>query len=343
MVAVHRPKLNLERLDERLVPSVTVLDLTTTGAVATAPSGAIVEQIDPQPTGTGYVQAFLRIQGKDGGVEQGYNTDGRPLQFDEKKSAEFTHSITLGDVPLVAVNNVYYREFFLGINQKASSPYLSLDEVQIFLGSAGNLTGYNPSSNTLARLSPVFDLNSAGAVSVKLNANLSSGNGSGDMALLVPEAAFAGADPSSSLYLYSKFGAQPGETSNGGFEQWWLPAVQSAPALGSISGSVLVAGANQPISNVTIYLVGTDSLGNPVTLSTVTDIYGNYSFNYLNAGTYSIVQVLPLFNIVISESLGTVNGIGDGMTDSVNAQFTKVTLTFGQNGAGYVFFDGVIG
>jgi hypothetical protein len=343
MFADHRPKLNLECLDERLVPSVTILDLTTTGAVATAPSGAIVEQIDPQPTGTGYVQAFLRIQGKNGGVEQGYNTDGRPLQFDEKKSAEFTHSITLGDVPAVTVNNVNYREFFLGINQKASSPYLSLDEVQIFLGNVGNLTDYNPSTGTLSGLSPVFDLNSAGAVSVELNANLSSGNGSGDMALLVPQAAFAGANSNTYLYLYSKFGAQPDETANGGFEQWWLPASQPAPTLGSISGSVLVAGANVPIPNVTIMLQGMDSMGNPVNLSAITDANGNFSFNSLNAGTYSIIQVLPLFNIVIAETLGTVNGVGGGSMDLGNAQFFNVTLSSGQNGVGYVFYDGVIG
>src|SRR5579872_3889691 len=141
MIIARQTKLSVERLDDRLVPSVTLLDLSTSGAVATAPSGAIVEQIDPQPTGTGYVQAFVRIQGaaKGGGIEQGYNTDARPLQFDEKNSPEFTHSITLGQVPVVTVNGSNYLEFFLGVNQKASSPYLSLDEVQIFLGNAGNL------------------------------------------------------------------------------------------------------------------------------------------------------------------------------------------------------------
>ncbi|HEV3385932.1 MAG TPA: SdrD B-like domain-containing protein [Gemmata sp.] len=339
MSVAKRSQLHAELLNDRIVPSVTVLDLSTSGAVATAPSGAIVEQIDPQPTGTGYVQAFVRIQGKNGGIEQGYNTDARPLQFDEKSSPEFTHSITLGQVPIVTVDGVNYLEFSLGVNQKASSPYLSLDEVQIFLGSAGNLTGYDPSTNTLAGLSPLFDINSNGAVSVKLNANLSSGNGSGDMALLVPDAAFVGSNPNSYLYLYSKFGEQPGETSNGGFEQWWLPPAQPAPALGSLSGSVIVAGSTMPIPGVTIQLQGKDSQGNPVSASTTTGMNGNFTFTNLPAGTYSIMQVVPAGYIAVSEMVGTVNGVSDGTPDQTNTQITAITISAGQNGIGYIFED----
>ena len=69
-----------------------------------------------------------------GGSEQGYNTDARPLQFDENKSPQFTRSLTLGEVPVVNVGGVEYREFLLDINQKSSASLLSLDEVRVFLG-----------------------------------------------------------------------------------------------------------------------------------------------------------------------------------------------------------------
>ena len=93
-----------------------MLDLTAYGAEATA-NGAILQQTDAQPTGTGNIRSFVRIQGLCG-VEQGYNTDARPLQFNEKKSPQFTRSLTLGDVPIVVVNGTAYREFLLDINER---------------------------------------------------------------------------------------------------------------------------------------------------------------------------------------------------------------------------------
>src|SRR5262245_33751791 len=150
MHRAQRP--HLEHLDPRLVPSATVLDLTHAGDEKTAPNGAIVQQCDAQPTGTGYIRAFVRVQGAapGGGTEQGYNTDGRPLQFDENSSPQFTRSLTLGQVPVVTVDGVAYREFLLDINQKSSSPRLSLDEVRVFLGDSANLTGYDATMKTLA-------------------------------------------------------------------------------------------------------------------------------------------------------------------------------------------------
>src|SRR5690242_11620025 len=98
-------RLSVEQLDDRTLLSATVpsvLDLTTHGAeVGTA--GFIARQVDAQPTGTGVINSFVRIQGAaaGGGAEQGYNTTARPLQFDENKSPQFTRSLTLGQVPVV--------------------------------------------------------------------------------------------------------------------------------------------------------------------------------------------------------------------------------------------------
>jgi hypothetical protein len=345
MPTTPRNALDFETLDERLVPSATVLDLTTQGATATAANGAIVEQVDPQPMGTGHIHAFVRIQGDHAdGTEQGYNTDGRPLQFDEKTNANFTRSINLGSVPVVEVNGVNYREFLLDINQDQKSPLLSLDEVQMFLGATGNLTGYDTSTGTatLSGLAPVFDLSPGGSTEVLLNSALTSGLGSGDMALLVPDANFAGADPNSYLYLYSHFGAMSGATANGGYEQWSVPSNppnQVPPAIGSISGGVFQAGSNTPLANVTILLQGTDINGNTVSLSTTTDANGLFSFGNLAAGTYSIFQQVPTSLTDVAQQVGTINGTQVGTSNVGAADFTDVTLGNGQNGIQYYFFD----
>src|SRR5262245_42592001 len=113
--------LTFTRLDDRIVPAAAILDLTSAGASSSA-AGAIVRQVDADFLDTDNMDTFVRIQRPgSGGSEQGYNTDARPLQFDEKNSAQFTHSLTLGSVPLIEQNNVLYREFVLDINQKASA------------------------------------------------------------------------------------------------------------------------------------------------------------------------------------------------------------------------------
>ncbi len=192
-------RLDLETLDKRLVPAV-LIDLTHHGDQQPAGDG-VVAQTDAQPTGTGYIRSFVRVQGASsgGGAEQGYNTDARPLQFDENKSPQFTRSLTADLVPTVTYNGGTYREFLLDINQKSSgsASKLSLDDVRIFLGSAGNLTATSAEASsgvhTLAGLTPVFDLDGGGVDrTVLLDARLNSGSGSGDMRLLVPDSAFAG-------------------------------------------------------------------------------------------------------------------------------------------------------
>src|SRR5262245_30513946 len=67
-----------------------MLDLTTAGASGFI-NGAFFQQTGPQPTGTGAIQSFVRIQRNVS--EQGYNTDYRPVQFDEKSDPNFTRSL----------------------------------------------------------------------------------------------------------------------------------------------------------------------------------------------------------------------------------------------------------
>ena len=122
----------LESLEGRLVPSAATVDLSTAGAQGTV-NGALFQQGSVQPAGSGVIDAFVRIHGLGGaGTEQGYNTDARPLQFDENKSPTFTRSIQLSDVPEVTIGGVAYRVFLLDINQKSSQPLVSLDQLRLF-------------------------------------------------------------------------------------------------------------------------------------------------------------------------------------------------------------------
>jgi len=341
MSFAKRSQLHVELLNDRIVPSATVLNLTTAGAVGTAPNGAIVEQTNPQAAGVSPVKTFVRLQDNWSGTEQGYNTNGWTSPFDD--AVKSSHAITLGQVPVVTVNGESYLEFFLGVKDKdkRSSPDVTLDEVQIFLGSSKTLTEYNANKNTLAGKSAVFDLDSAGNVSVKLDADLSSSKGSWNMALLVPVADFAGANPNSSLYLYSKLEEQ--DCFSDVSVKWGIGTTSSSPPPpptgGSLAGTVLVGGTTVPISGVTILLQGTDSQGNTVNLSTTTLANGTFSFTNLAAGTYSIIEQVPQNDIVTSETVGTVNGAANGTADQSDSQFTGITISSGQNGIGYIFGD----
>lgn len=213
-----------------------VLDLTTRGATGEL-GGAIFYQIDPQPTGTGVVDPFLRLQNK--GSESGYNTDGR-LEFDTKPSIH-THSLQLGSIPVVEQNGVAYREFFLDINESKPRTLLSLDEMKIHVDDAGNLSGYPQNFSD-----PVFDLDTSGDNWVSLNYELNHGSGSGDMRVLVPSELF-GTDPNKYVTLYSAFGQNQG--SDAGFEEWWVrqtdqnePVPEPASlALSLVGGGALVS------------------------------------------------------------------------------------------------------
>jgi hypothetical protein len=218
------PRLNVEALEARDVPA--MVNLTTAGSSGVI-NGAIYQQVDaPSPD---LLQSFVRLDAD--GVEQGYNTDARPVQFDERPNASVTRSLLLADVPLVNIGGVDYREFVLDINQTVANPRLSLDELRIFVGGVGDLSGYRPRTDTLAGLTAVYDMDAGANNWVQLNANLNRGGTSGDMRLYVPDQLFVGG---SYVYVYSKFGVN--RSANGGYEEWSVR--QAASTLRSIKGVV---------------------------------------------------------------------------------------------------------
>ena len=111
-------------------------------------NGAIFQFDTSQPTGTGFLQPFVRLYAT--GTEQGYNTSGRPVPFDEDTTANWTHDMQLQDLPIVGG----YYEFILDINEPGVVPesLLSLDEIQIYTSAVGGQTTTNLGSlGTLRR------------------------------------------------------------------------------------------------------------------------------------------------------------------------------------------------
>ena len=191
-----------------------MVDLTSAGSKGTI-NGAIFQQYSPQPTGTGVLNTFLRVQND--GVEEGYNTDFRKVDLNQTPDPS-TRSLLLSEIPKVTIDDVLYREFLLDINESNNTPILSLNDVELFLGLNPNAIGY-------ANLgTPIYKMDTGGNNSVKLNYSLNSGSGSGDMLMYVPDANF---DATKGPYvtLFSRFGQPiPGDnsdvTSDAGFEEW---------------------------------------------------------------------------------------------------------------------------
>jgi hypothetical protein len=332
----------LERLEDRFVPA--VLDLTTVNAAVNV--GTVqFQQTDTQPTGSGVIHSFVRLHaGGNAAVAQGYNTDARPLQYDENNSPVFTRGVALDDIPIVVDSNgVAYREFLLDINQKSSSPLLSLDELRLYTGNAPDLSGYDASTGKLAGLAPVYDLDAGGANSLMLNARLSHGSGSGDVRMLVPDALLT-ANGGNYVYLYSKFGVN--QSCNGGFEEW---AVRSqATELSSLSGYVYFdANTNgvfdtgdNGLNDVLVTLSGTNDLGQDVTAQqwsgmNASGVAGFYLFSGLRAGQYTLTEAQPSGYLQGSADVGSLGG-STGIA-SGNLLITSIILPAGAVGRNYDF------
>src|SRR5438552_623729 len=174
-------------------------------------NGAQFDWTPEQPTGTGLIQPFLRVQAD--GVEQGYNTSGAPVPFDDKIGA-WTHDVTFTDLrsTTVMVGNTSFFKVLLDINQTSNSPLLSLDQLQFYTSPTGSQTTKDVSSLGTLRYS--FSPGDA----LYLDYSRNHGSGSGDMFAYIPTSLFAGTSSSDFVYMYSHFGGT--YSSNDGFEEW---------------------------------------------------------------------------------------------------------------------------
>jgi hypothetical protein len=195
-----------------------------------------------QPTGTGVIDSFLRVQMK--GTERGFNTDSRQsatsppgpsagicdaTDCDSKTDqASYTRDIQLGEVRTVNVLNTStnvvgsYYEFFLDVNEPAALPknFISLDQLELYVSNTGTVAsttiehttgGVNTAGGALTlngtSLYKAWDLDTGADNWINIDYNLSGGgSGKADMVFYVPTSYFAGYTADSYVYLYSQFG-----------------------------------------------------------------------------------------------------------------------------------------
>ena len=190
----------------------TIVDLTgstDSGSI----NGAQFVFTSQQPTGTGVIEPFLRVENTP--TEQGYNTSGG-TPFDDK-AGPWTHNLTLADLQgtEVTLNGTSYFKLLLDVNEPGGKTSLiSLDQLQFYTSSVGSQT--TTSISSLGTLRYTFNAGD----SVILDASRNHGSGSGDMYAYIPTSNFAGTNANDFVYLYSHFGNA--DASEAGFEEWAL-------------------------------------------------------------------------------------------------------------------------
>jgi hypothetical protein len=212
-------------------------------------NGAIWERFQPaDATGSGTFHSFLRIDASP--TEKGFNSDYRPVQFDEDTSANYNRSILLSDVPQELIEGTLYREFQLDINEVKNDPkwYLSLDRFQVWVTDNRNITGYDYSTGQFvggdAQL--VYDL---GNDTIKLDFRCNPGSGKRDYRVLIPEALFEG-KTGEYVVLFVEHGQE--YPSDDGFEEW---GVKVAPKLTTVTTQLSATGlevGDQVVDNAII-------------------------------------------------------------------------------------------
>ena len=113
-------------------------NLWTNGSSWTV-EGATYTQMPDQPTGTGFIDSFVRVGGANMPIVKGYNTTVNGV-FQNLSDDTFNHQITVGQVGVVTVGGVNVMRFLLDINQisAGNGAKLNLDDVQIFISTKAN-------------------------------------------------------------------------------------------------------------------------------------------------------------------------------------------------------------
>ena len=175
---------------------------------------------------------------------------------------------------------------------------------------------------------------------VLMNYALNHGSGSGDVAVLIPDVLFAATadNPNPFVYLYSAFGGAA--AANAGFEEWAVLPKSDVSAYGSLAGKVYLDAnytgrfdeGDSGISGVFVTLTGVDDRGRAVSLTTVTDAFGNYSFSRLRPGQYSLTETQSVAYADGAETVGSLGGYL-GFDDVISL----ITLKANDKGVGYNF------
>lgn len=203
--------------------SAEIVDITAAGSRGEL-GGALFVQWNGNPTGTGIIDSFVQVTGN-ADVVHAYNTTANGT-LDNGSSDNFNHELLLSEIPSVTIDGVEYLEFLLDINQEASDPLLSLDELQIFTADTPNqsVENFNSGIVNLADSTLIYDLDAAEDSYILLDYSLNGGSGNGDMLLYVEADLFDTGQ--TYVYLYSLFGEN--HNANAGFEEWAVQETTSS-------------------------------------------------------------------------------------------------------------------
>lgn len=204
------------------------VDLTTanSGTISDGSNTLTFEFDQLQPSGTGVLDSFLRIQKN--GTEQGFNTtqaNAGAMPFEEKHG--YTHDLLFGD--LEPSSGEFSFVLDIGEPTDHTSELLSLDGLKLYRTTTGgqnsSSTDANGDASGIAG-TLLWDMDALVDNYILLNANRDGkpGNGVSDMLMRVPENVFADVAATENIILWSRFGLQDGATSGTGsfgtFEEW---------------------------------------------------------------------------------------------------------------------------
>jgi len=204
------------------------VDLRTASATstfaATGGSNVIVTQVDPQSTGTGVIDPFLRIQRANSPCVAGFNTGGNAGGTLDDIAGTWTHALATSSLTTINIGGTDYVQFLLDINQTGADPFLSLEAMRLFSFGNGGLDG-DAGLNTLLGgglgVQSLFNMVDGTNRRLLMDYGLNSGSGSGDLLFSINADLFANAGEF--IYLFSRFGAAGTIfENNDGFEEWAL-------------------------------------------------------------------------------------------------------------------------
>lgn len=227
-----------------------IVDLTAAGPGTGTITGCIggtarFDFMTQQPTGTGVIKPFLRVQNTP--TEQGYNTSGvTPKAPFDDKAGIWTHDLKFADLLATSVTGIdpqnpgaVFFKLLLDVNEpNGRKSKITLDQLEFYTSNICSQTTTATRPSVLcpggtevalvnATLRWSFKPPTVGTAStdmVLLDAARNSGSGSGDMYAYIPADAFTGTAPTDCVYMYVLFGAHSSAdlTSAGGFEEWAL-------------------------------------------------------------------------------------------------------------------------
>jgi hypothetical protein len=270
-----------------------------------------------------------------------------------------------GFVGTVALNNSKFN-FATASGGAGSQGILQYDGVDIDTAALNNALGLNAdltaNGNNGIRLD--FDFLQVGAgATMPLNVIATSPGGTGTFStvvvanpggfsLFVPFAAFATvgaftfADVTSLQFTFNNTGVPDvdfqldqivgANQNNTGFNfgNFPIPASLAGGKFVDSNQNGMRDPGEPPVGGVIITLTGTNDLGQPVNVQTVTAADGSYSFTGLRPGTYTLTETPPINFIIGAPHLGSLGG-----TIVTNVVMGNIVVTGGANGINYDFLE----